>query len=174
MLQADPDSTAVVDVIGIGAGVVDRLREMNMRVEPFTASAGTKRRDSSGELGFSNLRAAAAWNVREMLDPSRNAKLALPPDDELLGDLTSLHWKPVSGGKIQIESKDDVRKRIGRSTDKGDAVCMAAWGTGVSWLDAYNVAVCDHCDRGYVRKPDRDKCPHCKKPIGDGLESESA
>jgi hypothetical protein len=174
LLEADQDATAIVDVIGIGAGVVDRLREMNMRVEPFTASAGTKRRDASGELGFSNLRSAAAWNARELLDPARNAKLALPPDDELLGDLTSIHWKPMSGGKIQIESKDDIRKRIGRSTDRADAVMYALWGTGVSWLDAYNVMVCEHCDRGFVRKPDRNKCPHCKKIIDNDLEIESA
>lgn len=31
----------------------------------------------------------------------------------------------MSGGKIQIESKDDIHKRIGRSTDDGDAVVMA-------------------------------------------------
>jgi hypothetical protein len=31
----------------------------------------------------------------------------------------------MSGGKIQVESKDDIKKRIGRSTDDGDAVVMA-------------------------------------------------
>jgi hypothetical protein len=107
-----------------------------------------------------------------MLDPSRNAKLALPPDDELLGDLTSLHWKPMSGGKIMVEAKDDVRKRIGRSTDKGDAVMQSTWGTGVTWLDAYNVAVCDHCERAYVRG--KTVCPHCRKPVSEEPEAESA
>ena len=33
----------------------------------------------------------------------------------------------LSGGKIQVESKDDIRKRIGRSTDDGDAVVQAYW-----------------------------------------------
>jgi hypothetical protein len=173
LLEADPEATAVVDVIGIGAGVVDRLRELNMKTEAFNASAGTKRKDATNELGMSNLRSAGWWNLREMLDPARNAKLALPPDDELLGDLTSLHWRAMSGGKIQVESKDDIRKRIGRSTDKGDAVMQACWGTGVSWMDAYHVMVCTACERAFVRRS-KDACPHCKTLIADMPQVQSA
>jgi hypothetical protein len=39
--------------------------------------------------------------------------------------LTAPHWRVMSGGHIQVESKDDIRKRLGRSTDYGDAVVMA-------------------------------------------------
>ena len=53
-LDADPEATALVDVIGIGAGVLDRLREMGAKAQPFTASAGTRRRDATNELGFTN------------------------------------------------------------------------------------------------------------------------
>jgi hypothetical protein len=121
-------SQAVVDVIGIGAGVVDRLRETSKdRIEAFAASEGTERKDRSGELGFVNKRAAAYWNLRDLLDPDNHMDLVLPPDDQLLGDLTAPKWKVMSGGKIQLESKDDLRKRIGRSTDVGDAVVMAYW-----------------------------------------------
>jgi hypothetical protein len=77
------------------------------------------------ELGFVNKRSAARWNLRELLDPANNEDIALPPDDLLTGDLTAPHWRVMSGGKIQIESKDDIYKRIGRSTDDGDAVVMA-------------------------------------------------
>lgn len=121
------EATAVVDVIGIGAGVVDRLREMGKSVEAFNASEGTKRLDSSGELGFVNRRAAAWWNLREMLDPDSGVEVALPDDDTLTGDLTAPRWRVMSGGRIQIESKDDIRKRLGRSTDDGDAVVQAYW-----------------------------------------------
>ena len=48
------------------------------------------------------------------------------PDDDLLGDLCAPKWRLMSGGKILIESKDDIRKRIGRSTDVGDAVVYAS------------------------------------------------
>lgn len=123
---------AIVDVIGIGAGVVDRLREMGRDVYPFNASEGTNQRDHSGELGFVNARSAAWWNMRELLDPANSTPIALPPDDMLTGDLTAPHWRVMSGGRIQIESKDDIKKRIGRSTDDGDAVVMAYFGKGMS------------------------------------------
>ena len=126
-LDTDPEATAMVDVIGIGAGVLDRLREQGCKAEPFNASAGTKNTDVTGELGFANVRSAAWWLLRELLDPSRGSDLALPPDDLLTGDLTAPKWKVLSGGKIQVESKDDIRKRIGRSTDDGDAVVQAYW-----------------------------------------------
>jgi hypothetical protein len=46
-------------------------------------------------------------------------------DDLLIGDLTAPRWSVNSSGRIQIESKDDIRKRLGRSTDSGDAVVQA-------------------------------------------------
>jgi hypothetical protein len=116
---------AVVDVIGIGAGVVDRLRELKYNVLAFNASEASTAKDSSGELEFINKRAAAWWHMRELLDPANGEDIALPSDDDLTGDLCAPHWKTTSGGKIQIESKDDIRKRLGRSTNKGDAVVQA-------------------------------------------------
>lgn len=121
---------AVVDVIGIGAGVVDRLREQRLSVAAFNASESTGKRDRSGELGFSNVRSAAWWTLRELLDPANGERVALPPDDLLTGDLTAPHWRVLSGGKVQVESKDDIRKRLGRSTDDGDAVVQALWDGG--------------------------------------------
>jgi hypothetical protein len=127
IINATPERRPVVDVIGIGAGVVDRLRELKITVSAFNASEGTDRKDRSGELGFTNTRSAAWWNLREQLDPTYSPTLALPPDDLLTGDLTAPHWRVMSGGNIQIESKDEIRKRLGRSPDSGDAVMQAVW-----------------------------------------------
>lgn len=122
----EPGALAVVDVIGLGSGVVDRLREQRRdAVQAFNSSGTTTDRDASGELGFVNARAAAWWRMRELLDPSRGATIALPPDDQLIGDLCAPRWSTTSAGRVQIESKDDLRKRLGRSTDCGDAVVMA-------------------------------------------------
>lgn len=129
VLDADPMRKAVVDVIGIGAGVVDRLREMGYTVEAFNASARSDRLDATGELGFVNVRSAAIWSLREQLDPSASPDICLPDDDLLLGDLSAPKWKVLSGGKIAVESKDDIRKRLGRSTDDGDAACESFWPT---------------------------------------------
>jgi hypothetical protein len=122
IMNANKKGVAVIDVIGIGAGVFDRLRENGIRASAFNAGEATRWRDRSNELGFINCRAAGWWNLRELL---QNGEIALPPDDKLTGDLTAPKWRVSSGGKIQIESKDDIKKRIGRSTDDGDAVVMA-------------------------------------------------
>ena len=115
---------AVVDVIGLGAGVVDRLRELGHKVEAFNASETTDQKDVSGEMGFINKRSAAWWGFRELLDPSSKVKVALPNDPLLIGDLITPTWKITSTGKIQVESKEEIIKRLGRSTDSADAVIM--------------------------------------------------
>lgn len=141
VLNNNPGMTAVVDVIGVGGGVVDQLREQKLPVDAFNASEGTENTDRSGELGFINTRSAAWWHLRELLDPAYGATLALPPVDALTGDLVAPHWKVTSTGKIQIESKDDIRKRIGRSTDDADAVVQAVWrshgSSGSAFLTAF-------------------------------------
>ncbi len=125
-IQEHHEVEAVVDAIGIGAGVTARLRELGLSVVAFSASERTDMRDLSGEMRFRNKRAAAWWHMRELLDPANEQNVALPPDDTLTGDLTAPHWRDTSAG-VQIESKDDIKKRLGRSTDDGDAVVMAFW-----------------------------------------------
>lgn len=120
---------AVVDSVGVGAGVVSRLRELGRTVVPFGAGEGTTARDASGEMGFVNVRSAAWWGLRERLHPETGDGLALPDDDDLIGDLTEPRWTTTSSGKIAVESKDALRKpdRLARSTDRGDACIMAFW-----------------------------------------------
>jgi hypothetical protein len=118
---------SVVDGIGVGAGVVDTLRVRGLDVIPFIASKATRLRDATGEQMFSNVRAAAWWHLRELLDPNMDARLCLPPNDELTADLITPRYEPVTGGRIKLESKDDIRKRLGRSTDYGDAVVQCMW-----------------------------------------------
>lgn len=114
----------MVDVIGLGAGVIDVLREAGYPARAFNASTASILLDRSGELGFTNRRAAAWWMLRESLDPTFGSTIALPPDDDLVGDLTAPTYRVVGNGKIQIEPKDDTRKRLGHSPDHADAVVM--------------------------------------------------
>lgn len=143
-----PGSLVILDSIGVGAGALSRLREQGVAVKGFVASGSAKGlKDHTREFGFLNLRAAAWWKMRELLDPSQpgGCNIMLPRSEQLLADLTSPHWKVMSSGNIQIESKDDIRKRLGRSTDEGDAVVMSFWrgqgtvdkdlGGALSWYD---------------------------------------
>ncbi len=127
LLNKTPSARAIVDVIGVGAGVFSRLKEQKFKAVAFNAAEHTDAKDASGELGFVNKRSHGWWHLRELLDPdaARHTSIALPPDDLLTGDLTAPHWKVVSGGKIQVEDKDSIRERIKRSTDRGDAAVMA-------------------------------------------------
>lgn len=122
----EPHAIAIVDAIGVGAGVVSRLRELKMAVRAFVASKKAEgKKDATGEFTFTNMRSYAWWHLRELLDPSKNSTVTLPDDEMLKADLTSPRWKVLSGGKIQIELKTEIRKRLGRSPDAGDAVVQA-------------------------------------------------
>lgn len=120
---------AIVDANGIGAGVYDRLRELGTRPMAYVGSEKTPKRDRSRKYGFTNVRSAAYWNLRELLEPAYDPTIMLPPDDLMISDLTTPTWSVTTGipPKIQVEKKDDVVKRLGRSPDRGDAVAMAFW-----------------------------------------------
>lgn len=127
------------DSIGIGAGVVARLREQGYNVLPFVANAATTMTDASGFTGHANWRAAGWYGLRELLMPHMGAgvDVALPPDDELTGDLTSVGDAGVnSRNQHMVEKKDAIRARIGRSTDSGDCVMMGLSGPALYTLQA--------------------------------------
>lgn len=117
------------DIIGIGAGVVHRLRELGWRVFGFHAGKATGYLDESMELGYNNVRSCGWWSLRELLSPAAGLEIALPPDDGLTGDLTAVRVKRInSRSQREIESKDEIKKRIHRSPDAGDAVMQAFTG----------------------------------------------
>lgn len=129
---------ANLDVIGIGASAYDVARALELAVMPVNFGAGCDKHDASGTLSFRNVRAYAYWHLRELLDPNAAEPLALPPHPEVLGDLTSPCFSVGVSG-IQVEAKDDIKKRIGRSPDVGDAIVLACVDDvsgvgGLGWL----------------------------------------
>lgn len=113
-----------IDVIGIGASAYDSLVTMYNSVVPINGAAGAQMRDRSGRLKMRNVRAAYYWQMREALDPEHGDDLALPPDNELLADLCAARYKNTAAG-ITIEEKEEIKARIGRSPDTGEAVLLA-------------------------------------------------
>lgn len=120
-------SPVYVDVIGIGASVYDFLKGNNIAAVGVNFSESSDKRDKSGLLAMRNVRAAAYWGLREALDPITGDGLALPPDSQLMSDLVAPTWKLTPHG-VQVESKDDIKKRLGRSPDRGDAVAIGLFG----------------------------------------------
>lgn len=110
---------------GYGQSTYDHLAGNNIPAEKMVPSeASLNRTPDEAALGYVNKRAEWWWNMRLLLDPGRDNAVRLPPDEKLAADLAAPTWKLMPRG-IQIESKDDIRKRIGRSPDRGDAVVMA-------------------------------------------------
>lgn len=68
------------------------------------------------------MRAYLFWCVRDWLNPKNGYNAALPPDDGLAEEATEIHWKFQSDGRIIIEPKEDIKKRLKRSPDKFDAL----------------------------------------------------
>lgn len=116
--------SANIDVIGVGASAFDIARGKGLKVNPINFGEGSSATDKSGTLRFVNKRAECYWSFREALDPESKYKIALPPDPELEADLCSARWMPQSGG-IKIESKEEIKKRLGRSPDCGDGVVLS-------------------------------------------------
>lgn len=122
------DSRALVNVDALPASAYERLRDViGQLAQGINNAAKAEGHDRSGRLAFTNVRAASWWKLREALDPAGPDRLDLPPDPELLADLTEPKYKVLASG-IQIESKEEIKKRIGRSPDCGDAVVLSLWG----------------------------------------------
>ncbi len=128
-------ATVQTDVIGVGSSAHDTLRTHGINSTPINWSEHSEAIDKSGKLKFTNKRAEHWWKMRETLDPSNHKhddgspfdeseKPALPPDPELLGDLCAPRWSMQTNG-IKIESKEDIKKRLGRSPDCGDGAVLA-------------------------------------------------
>lgn len=123
-------ATINVDVIGIGSSVYDLLQEMSEKeefdfeVEPVNFASGSEETDIPGLLSFQNMRAEGYWRMREALDPTSGLDLALPLDDQVLADLAAPTWRVTARG-ILIESKKEIRKKLGRSPNYGDAIVLA-------------------------------------------------
>ncbi|MFA5158672.1 MAG: terminase family protein [Patescibacteria group bacterium] len=121
-----------VDALGVGGETIGHLESNGMQVEPIvgydTKSCVAQTDKATGRLTFRNLRAMIHWRFRESLDPETGDNIALPPDPKLKSDLCAPLWQMKPGG-IQIEEKSEIKKRIGRSPDDGDAVIYCSINT---------------------------------------------
>lgn len=105
-----------VDSIGLGSGVVDRLRELGLPVRGVNVAESPAVKER-----FMRLRDELWFSAREWLE-TRSVKL--PDVEELVGQLTGPKYAMTSAGKIKVESKDDMKARGIVSPDLADAFCL--------------------------------------------------
>jgi hypothetical protein len=126
------DATVIVDCGGgYGGAAVEHLRsnDPGFPVVAYKGAEKSRRRTRDNKLAFTNKRSEAIWRLREALDPSQSggSPIALPDDPVLIADLTAPTFEVGPNG-IKVEAKEEIVKRLGRSTDRGDAVVMAWFG----------------------------------------------
>lgn len=140
-----PKAVAFIDTIGEGAGVYSRLDELgycgneSIRNHGFIHAYSSKNsnaakddrgkqlKDITGEHTFANMRAYMYWAVRDWLDPKNNTGASLPPDDGFAEEATEITWSFKSNGDIIMEPKEDIKDRLGKSTDKFDSLSLTFW-----------------------------------------------
>ena len=106
----------LVDVIGIGAGVVDRLRELGLPVRGINVGEAASANDR-----YMRFRDELWFKGREWFD----AKDCMLPDDQaLIAELTGPKYTFTSSGKILVESKDELKKRGVVSPDLAVSFCL--------------------------------------------------
>jgi hypothetical protein len=117
-----------IDVIGIGAGVVDRLKELGLPVYGVNVaeSAAT---DISDDAQYSRLRDELWFTGRKWL-AALDCKLL--DDDDLIGELTTPKYSILSNGSIKVESKQEMKLRGLKSPNLADAWLLTFASDGAS------------------------------------------
>ena len=109
------DADAVfVDGVGVGAGVVDRLRQLGVSV--IDAQAGARAITPSK---YANRRAEMWSKMRDWL-----VSASIPHERELVDDLTGIEYGFTSSGAIQLEKKEDMKRRGLSSPDRADSLAL--------------------------------------------------
>lgn len=117
LIQDCNAEVAKIDADGIGAGVYDRLKEQHFPVRAM--HSGAKARD---DTKFINARAEWWWNLRSRFE---EGTIDIEDDDDLISQLSNIKYKLNSQGRIQVESKEDMRKRGVESPDLADSLMLA-------------------------------------------------
>ncbi len=131
-LDQDIPDVHCTDVIGIGSGVHDRLLEVQidtswaeMDIIPVNVGEASSNKDAKGK--FFNLRAEIFWHLRDLFKPDKNghSQISIPDDAELKKELKEIRYSYSSERKIKLEPKANMKKRLGFSPDKADALALA-------------------------------------------------
>lgn len=114
--------SCAVDEIGVGAGVVDRLKELEIPVRGVNVGASAVDSDA-----FANLRAEGYWLLRQRFAEGKISLRHLPKPlyDRLSGELVAIKYAYTSKGQLKIVAKEDMRRDLGFSPDVADALMLA-------------------------------------------------
>jgi len=131
-------SDIFIDTIGVGAGVYDNclqlLQNQKKNINVVRVNSAERPENDLDKQKFVNVRAEMWWKATEKL---RENKFLLEGDGELIREICAVKYF-IKNGKIQIESKDDIKKRLGRSPDNADCVIQGIW--ALDKVEAQNIS----------------------------------
>jgi hypothetical protein len=113
--EFQPDGM-LVDKIGIGSGIVDRLKELNIPVIGVNSAARAEDSET-----YANKRAEMWYRMKKWVEDAPNR---LPKNPALVADMSAPKFKTSSNGRKLIESKEEMAKRQVRSPDLADAIAL--------------------------------------------------
>lgn len=142
-LKEDQPEVLAIDVVGVGGGVCDRLDELNdegklvdkdgeeLDIEIEGVDVGAGPTDDEIKKKYLNLRAQVFFSLREQFKIGKNGQssISIPDDSELKKQLKEIRYKFSSERKRKIEAKEEMKKRLGKSPDKADALSLAFFDT---------------------------------------------
>jgi len=134
-------STIIIDRIGVGAGVVDNTKKLNPKSKVIAINSA----NTAGQLDididkikekehkYFNTRSEMWWEATEII---KDKKFVLPNDEKLINQLCGVKYT-IKNGRILIESKEDIKKRLGESPDRADALIQGIWALSKAQFDDY-------------------------------------
>lgn len=129
LCREHPAIRGVLDADGIGGPVLDRALEVGIPVSPFYAG-----RRAFEPKKFFNRRSEQWWKLRLLM---QDGLVDIDPkDDKLQAQLGSIKWWEDSLGRINVETKQQLKDRGLPSPDRGDTLMMIT-APMEEWVSAY-------------------------------------
>jgi phage terminase large subunit len=144
----------VIDSIGLGVGIAERLLELEEPVLQFVSSRKPDNKMKAEK--YTNLRAQIWFDGAQKI---YEGKAKVPEDEVLIKQLSAVCYEYASNGRFKVESKQDIKAKIGASTDRPDAFLMGLYGLDIAdRLDTeeYRDATEDRQGEGVEVKDDPD------------------
>jgi phage terminase large subunit len=121
-----------VDGTGVGAGVAPKM-ENDYKIDAYSVKMNSKPSFEVEEGEFTHMRDQLWWMTREWLRHDRSAML--PPDEKLIEELVTPMYD-ITSGKIKVMKKDEMKKLLGRSPDRAEALILTFYNEYVESEDA--------------------------------------
>jgi len=107
-----------LDAVALGAGIYDRLREQKVYINGIIAGG-----EPMDKEHYVNSRAEMYDNLRKRFEAGT---ISIPDDQDLIAQLSSIRFKIASDKKLQIVSKEEMKRTYHlKSPDKADSLALA-------------------------------------------------